>query len=383
MKVFGFAIISLFVLPWLVSAQHESLLLNEDFITDAQQAIDSVYNLNYEASVLILQPWREKHPDHPLWAFWPALDIWWKILPDLENIEHDQAFFDALDEAARLSKERMKETHDIDALIIKSMCYGFSARHLSNRGSWYQSLRRARTAMAYFSDLEQLLPELGDIQFGLGMSRYFSAFFRESYPVIRPFAWLLPRGDRQDGLNRLNVAAGQSTFMIPEATFFLGHIHLHYERNFGKALEYLNELTRSYPNNGYYHRLLIRSHYRNSNRRTAMLLINRVLEQWEEKQSASDLALKEELLVLRGRMLMLRGGEDQALEDFAGAFRAGEKLKPGGNRRNFLIASYYLGEIYLHRGERETAEYFLKKVAASNLDFGYVSSAKSLMRREF
>lgn len=381
MKILRFAIF-LMLLPTASPAQ-ESLLLNEAFIDDAQQAVDSVYNLNYEASLKIMQPWRDDHPDHPVWAFWSALEIWWKILPDIENTEHDKAFYDALDEAKRISKERLQKQKDIDALIVKSMSYGFSARHLSNRGSWYRSIRDARTAMGYVSDIENMLPDLGDIQFGLGISQYFSAFLRENYPIIRPFAWMLPRGDRGDGLERLNIAADNSTFLVPEATFFLGHIYLHYEQNFTDALDYLQELTRRYPNNGYYHRLLIRSYDNNNNRRAAMKLINQTLDKWDDKNSAPDLALKEELHLLRGRILKLQGKEDQALEDLLIAYRTGETMKPEGERQNFIRASYYIGNIYLAWGERKTAEYFLKKVAASDLDFGYVDSAKSLLRREF
>lgn len=380
MRIFPIAIF-LLLLPAMAMAQDESLLLNEAFVKDAQQAIDSVYNLNYEASLEIMQPWMEDHPDHPVWSFWPALEIWWKILPDLENTEYDNAFFNTLDVAKRVSEEQLDINH-LDALIVKSISYGFSARHLSNRRSWYQSLSHARTAMGYFTDIERILPEMGDIQFGLGMSRYFSAYLRESYPIIRPFAWMLPPGSREGGLEHLNIAATNSTFLIPEATFFLGHIHLHYEKNFTEALSYLKKLTHRYPNNGYYHRLLIRSHDNNNNHQTAIRLINQTLARWENKTAAPDLALKEELYVLRGRILKQQGQEEPALEDFLKAYRIGENMKPAGDRRNFLKASYYLGEIYLKQGDRDTAEYFLKKVATSNLDFGYVDSAKSLLPQD-
>ncbi|MEX0928784.1 MAG: tetratricopeptide repeat protein [Balneolales bacterium] len=382
MKRLCIAITILSILPLTASAQSESLLLNEDFIADARQAIDSVYNLNYEASLDILQPWREARPEHPVWAFWPAIELWWKILPDLDNTGYDKAFFELLDEAKQASEERLDDS-DIDALIIKSMSYGFSARHWSNREAWYRSLRHAQTAMAYFREIGRRYPDLGDIQFGLGMSRYFSAFFADHYPVIRPFAWLLPKGDKEDGLKRLGVAAANSTFMIPEATFFLGHIYLHYERDFPRAVEYLGELTRRYPNNGYYRRLLIRAHYRNHNHYNTLALIDSTLAKWKDKIEIPDLALKEELHLLKGSVLAFRGNKDGAIQDFLAAFQIGDALKPQGHRQNYIKASYHLGEIYLEREEHETARYFLEIVAASNLEFDYVDRAKNHLRREF
>ncbi|MEX0779677.1 MAG: hypothetical protein WD037_08075 [Balneolales bacterium] len=383
MNFLRITLLIILILPGVALSQDESLLLDEAFVTDVRQAVDSVYNMNYEASLEILQPWRNEHPNHPVWAFWQALEIWWKILPDIENTDHDDAFFDALDEAKHISDERILGSKDLDALIVNSMSYAFSARHLSNRSSWYRSLLHGRKAMGYFSDVEAMLPELGDLHFGLGMKEYFSAYLRENYPVIRPFAWMLPGGDREGGIDHLQIAAETSTFMIPESIFFLGHIQLHYEENFNQAMVYLTDLTRQYPNNGYYQRLLIRSHERQNNQGRAIQLAGKILSRWEDKNTAADLALKEELHVIRGRFLKFRGQEDQALDDFIAAYRAGEKLNPKDNRYNFIRASYYLGEIYLSRGERGHAAYFLQKVSASNLDNHYVERAKSLLHEEF
>ncbi|MEX2632563.1 MAG: tetratricopeptide repeat protein, partial [Balneolales bacterium] len=359
MKILALAVFFLTSVNTVV-AQNESLLLDEDFITDARQAIDSVYNLNYDASLDILSPWMQAYPDNPAWIFWPALEVWWKILPDLENTDYDDKLFGLLDDARDASNEKLKNNRDIDALIISSLSYGFTARHLTNRGSWYQSLRQARMGMNYFKELEQLVPDLVDIQFGLGLMKYFMAYFTEQYPVIRPFAWMLPKGDKEEGLERMGIASRESIFLIPETTFFLGHIYLHYERDFPQAIDYLEELTHRYPNNGYYHRLLIRSHFRNGNFTTAMTLSEAVLSQWENKNKVADRALKEELYMLRGRILNIRRENDTALDEFIAGFKVGENLHPAGGRRNFLTSSYYLGEIYLNKGEYNTSQYFLE-----------------------
>lgn len=131
----------LFILLSLLSvsqadAQTAVLIEDENFKVDAQEAIDSLYNQNQEGARLILEPWMEAHPDHPLWILWDGMELWWTVLSDLYNTEHDDEFFNVMKQADYEASKLLRKHRDHpDALIIRAIANGYTARHYSNRKS--------------------------------------------------------------------------------------------------------------------------------------------------------------------------------------------------------------------------------------------------------
>ena len=415
-------------------ARHQttpSILLDDQFILDASKAIDLLYNRNYNSSLNALESWKEAMPEHPLWPLLEAIESWWPVLIDLENTSYDDVFLQKAQVVADLCNQILKEHPDhLDALIIRSIINGQIARYHSNRYRWLQSFRHARRALRDFFLVESSYPELPDIQFGIGMYRYFAAFLVEEYTLARPLKWMLPAGDRQEGLARLKAAADSSIFMEPEATYFLGHIYLHYEREPDLALEYLERLYHRYPDNSYYQRLYIRSLFQLRHFDDALVAIEENLNRpsvlpphqsppelslldtsgrerlyptlRDESGTASQagrkttspeehnppvitrhevLALREDLLTLRGQIHYHRLEYDLAESDFLKAVAEAEKLAPFAQRSNLITSLFFLGELSIRNNERINARYYFSRAATPDIDHHYVKRAREALRK--
>jgi hypothetical protein len=355
------------------------LLKNPRFVRDAQEAVDLVYNLEFHPARQRMSTWRKSYPEHPAWPFWEALELWWTILPDLENTDLDKTFIRKLEEADHKADRLLhKDRHNVDALVIKSLANGFLARLYSNREGWYKSLGHARVSLNVLFRLEQLEPGLHDLQFGMGAYNYFAAYLSEEYPIVKPLAWMLPGGDRADGLKRLRVAADSSALLIPEASYFLGHINLNYEKNYGPALYYLGMLTERYPANGFYRRLLARALVNTGDLTRAASLIDSTLE---DDKFRNDIPLQEEMNAVRGRIAFLYSDNEKALSLSEAARGYSAQLSGNPNQRRYgAMGTYYAARSKILLGQEREARNYLLDLNHRRSNSFYADRAREILR---
>src|SRR5690606_4102369 len=183
---------------WVLAApaQAQSVLFRDStFLSVAPAAVDSVYNLNFEAGRRLLEPWRQKEPDHPFWLFWDGLELWWKIVPDLEQTHHDDEFFHTFGKTDYACPRVLaKHPLHLDALLLKALSNGFMARMHANRDSWIQSLKYGKSASDALSLVEQHYPDIVDTKFGRGLYLYYAEALPEMYSFLKAFSWMFPEG---------------------------------------------------------------------------------------------------------------------------------------------------------------------------------------------
>ncbi len=359
-----------------------SLLMDDDFIRDTRAAIEYLYNRDLDTSLEKLSEWRRAYPEHPVWPLWKALDAWWPILIDLENTTYDELFLAEADKVKDACEAILKsDPNHMDALVVRSVINGQVARYYSNRYRWYRSFLHGRRALRDFFRIEEEHPHLPDIQFGLGMYRYFTAFLVEEYAIARSLSWMLPSGDRQEGLSRLAEAADSSIFVEPEATYFLGHIYLHFEKEPDKALGYLRDLYHRYPDNSYYRRLYIRSLYRLNLSNEALAAIHESLDHPMEPDSHESKTMREDLFAIRGLIRYYHQADYEAAKsDFLEALGYAEKLTPFAERSNLILSLYYLGELNIREGNRGMARFYYSRAATPDIDHPFVKKAREALR---
>jgi len=354
------------------------LIEDERFIEDVQKAIDLVYNQQFEASLEILNPWFETGKAEPIRVFWNGLPIWWDILADLESEEFDEEFITLMELADREGDMVLRrDRRNLDAMVIKALANGFLARLHANRSGWYKSLSHGRQAISLLFAIEKLYPDVPDVQFGLGLYNYFTAHLNDEYRLVRAVSWMVPSGDKTEGLERLTVAAEQSAFMRPEATYFLGHIYLHYEQETELAERYLTGLITDYPQNAFFSRLMLRTFYQQREYGNAMMLNDSLIERFEPLGHAPTM---EELLTMRGMLHYRDRNYDRAEEFFARVMALRPELQKGEARHQQMLTRYHLGLIYMRTGREAESRSMFRSVRDADKNSPLSDRAKRMLR---
>lgn len=358
----------LFPSAGMVYGQTPVLIDDQDFRTDAQAAIDSLYNQNPAGAEQVLKPWKQSYPEHPIWSLWDGMEFWWKVLQDLPDQTHDEEFFESMKRADYAAAELLRKERDHpDALIIRSVANGYVARHYSNREEWVTSLNVARKAYQAHQRLLEVYPELPDNSFAEGLKYYYSAYLPEAYPVVKAVSWFLPEGDKEKGLNELKLASIEGIFSRPEAAYFLGNIQLNYEEDYESASIHFKNLVKTYPDNGYYRRLQIRTLFQQNDYGRVLAAADSSLNHWDRNQGLTFPGLlKEELLYWKGRALYQQGQLERAYRVFKESVEIGRKLPNPKNRPFQTLSAYYAGRTLERVNEREEAKKYYQIAASQN-----------------
>lgn len=326
-------------------AQTPVLIDDPGFRADARVAIDSLYNQNPSGADRVLKVWRDTYPAHPIWSLWNGMEFWWKVLQDLPDHSNDDKFFESMKKADYAAAELLRIERDHpDGLIIRSIANGYVARHYSNREEWVTSLNVARKAYQAHQRLLEVYPELPDNSFAEGLKYYYSAYLPEAYPVVKAVSWFLPEGSKEKGLNELKLASLEGIFARPEATYFLGNIQLNYEQDYENAGIHFENLVQTYPDNGYYRRLRVRTLFQLKDYEGVLAVADSTLHRWMRNPELTyPNLLREELLHWKGRALYQLGQFERAHQVFIESVEIGSKLPNPKNRPFQTLSAYYAG----------------------------------------
>ena len=202
----------------------------------------------------------DDYPDHPLGYFFLAMTSWWWVLLDLDDHRHDEVFYTRLQACIDVCDARLEiDEDDFDAVFFKGGAIGFRGRLRGDRDQFLRAARDGLRCLPLLKRSRQLAPDNKDVLFGQGLYDYFADVMPRKYPVIRHIAWLLVRGDRERGLQRLQDAASNGQYARTEAQFLLAQIYRLFEDDPQRALGYLVVLRQAYPENALFHRYSART----------------------------------------------------------------------------------------------------------------------------
>jgi tetratricopeptide (TPR) repeat protein len=97
-----------------------------------------------------------------------------------------------------------------------------------------------------------LKEEINDFYYSTGLYDYYREAYPEANPRYRTVARLLPKGNKQLGLQELDYSGRNSIFLGAESYSFLYYIYMFYEKNYSTALKYVKILNETYPDNPLY-----------------------------------------------------------------------------------------------------------------------------------
>jgi len=248
---------------------------------EATQAINDMYNFQFERAEMQFRWIKQKFPNHPLSYFLLALSEWWKISVNVENTQYDVKFEAYLDSAI-LMAEHIKNIPQfkVESAFFQAAGWAFKGRLYAERKKWGKAASAARSSLRNLDDIKDkgyLSPEL---LFGDGLYNYFSVWIRENYPMLKPIMAFFKKGDKELGLKQLRTVATNAFYTRTEAQYYLMRILAYEEKDMSSAMQISEYLYRTFPNNPYFHRYYTRLLYSTGqNRKTekeSLLILERI-----------------------------------------------------------------------------------------------------------
>jgi len=185
-----------------------------------------------------------------------ASRLLWTIQLDPEQTRLDAAFTAsvtrAIDETYAWTR---REPKNAEAWFYLGGAYGARVQWRVMRG---QTLPAARDGKQIKLALEQALlldPSMDDAQFGLGLYEYYADVAPTGAKMLR-WLLLLPGGNKEVGLRRMQRARTHGALLADEAAYQLHLIFLWYENSPQQALALLKTLASTHPTNPLFQRLV-------------------------------------------------------------------------------------------------------------------------------
>lgn len=238
---------------------HEVLLANRAIQIEATQAINNMYNFNFDAAERDFKWLIVKYPEHPIGYFLIGLNEWWKILPDSKNKQYDDACFSNMDRAIDLADDMLDEdSEDKEAAFFMAAAYAVKGRLHSERENWLKAAWASKQAMKYLEKCRGFGDFSPELAIGDGLYNYYSKWIPENYPSLKPMLVFFRKGVKDEGIKQLEYVSQNAFYTRMEAKYFLVQIYA-MENQHQKAYYLAQQMHSMYPNNSFFHRYAART----------------------------------------------------------------------------------------------------------------------------
>lgn len=307
-------VILAFLLAGMARAQTPSSVLEDPFVRErANAGLTLLYDMQFEEATAHFEAISKRYRKHPVGPFLLALTIWWEILLDLSDTQHDEAFYAAMTRVIERSNELLEQDrNNFDALFFKGIALGFRGRLRSNRREWIRAASDGKRAMNYVLAVADADSTNHDYVFGRGLYDYYAAIIPERYPFVRAITSFLPKGNRVRGLAALTRSAAHGYYVRTEAAYFLLQIYYIYESDFAKSIEYATILRQRHPGNPFFHTIEGRVYARWEDWATSEYIFRDILQRYLDNRPGYNAAAAEQALYYIARSQMASGNHKAA-----------------------------------------------------------------------
>ena len=340
----------------------EMLLTDMNLQIDITQAVDDMYNFKFPEAEKQFGWLKQKYPNHPLPYFLLGLSQWWKIMPNLEDEQYDQAFErfidQSLDRAEVLYDQNEKNP---EAKFFLAAGHAFKGRLYSERRKWSKAAGSARRSLSYL-DVGSADTLYGpEFLFGDGLYNYYAEWIPEHYPALKPILWFFQDGDKTLGLKQLQHVAGHAFYTRIEAQYFLMRLWAIDEGKPREALRIADYLHKNFPDNPYFHRFYARLLYQNGRYDLAKKASLSIIAKIDSGQVGYEATSGRYAAFFLGQAHEAYGQIDLAKKYYQRAVDFGQESE-AYETGYFLYSLLNLGELAEKEGNKKEARKYWKRV---------------------
>ena len=215
--------------------------VNEDVL----KGINLLYDWKFKEAESLFQKVIADSPDRPVGYFYMAMVTWSYMSTGYWAPKTVNEYKERIDRTIDVAKGRINsnQADSYDYLYLGG-ALGFKGRFELMQRSWLASFLLAVDAIDALKTCLKMDPTNKEVLLGLGIFDYYTARLSG---VLKFLSYLLiHRGDKEEGLRKLNVAAREAVYSSSEAKNVLLHTYLFLEEDFPSALKFAVDLSEKY-----------------------------------------------------------------------------------------------------------------------------------------
>lgn len=216
-----------------------------------KDGVEKGFNLEKKASIERISEAIRREPEDPLGEALLAVSylFFYEMgFHEQERREDQEAMLRAVEAAATKSERRLaKEPRDGDAYFALALAKLAGVRWQISQKKYFAAARETGKIWEYLEEVRELDPKNYDVYFVMGLLHYHI----DHLPAMSRFlsSVFLTAGDRQKGLEELELAARKGTFLKELARAELISAYANFERQPARALPLARELKEKFPRN--------------------------------------------------------------------------------------------------------------------------------------
>ena len=244
--LFLILILSIFISPQISGASEDTsrpININKDII----RGIEFLYNWEFDQAETTFNKVIAENQKDPIGYFYSAMVTFARLASGFWTPEVVQEYGERIDRAISVARKKIEiEEADRFTYLYLGGALGFKGRFQMMQRKWFSSFFLALDAIEALKTSRRMAPDDQEVLFGLGIFDYYTAKLSGASKFLTYL--LLHRGNTEEGLRKLHIAANEAIYASIEAKSLLIHIYLFLERDHYKALPFARELARRFTN---------------------------------------------------------------------------------------------------------------------------------------
>jgi len=221
--------------------------INKDII----KGIDLLYDNSFDDAENLFRKVIDEFPDKPIGYFYLAMVTWSRLSSGFWSRDTVTEYQTRIDRTIEIAGKRIEsDSPDCYDFFYLGGALGFKGRFELMQNNWFPSFSLAIKAIDVLKTCLKIDPENKDVLLALGIFDYYTD--RLSGVLKFLYYIFIHRGNMEEGLKKLNIAAKEAVYSATEAKSMLIYIYLFVEEDFIKAMKLSEELARKYRQNPLY-----------------------------------------------------------------------------------------------------------------------------------
>ena len=220
----------------------EEIPVNQDIV----RGIEHLYSWEFEKAEEIFRNIIREKPMDPAGYFYFSMVSWSRMTAGFWSLETINEYENRIDRTISVSQQIIEKGNaDSYAYFYLGGALGFKGRFKLMEQKWFSSYLIALDAIDALETCLALDPDNRDVLLGLGIYDYYTARFSG---VLKFLTYIFfHKGNKEEGLRKLHLAAEEATYSSNEAKSTLLYIYLFLESDLRKARPLAEDLAKRFP----------------------------------------------------------------------------------------------------------------------------------------